>query len=220
MHSYLSFAPLATLPLLAPAVTALGINCRGSGLCPRASWNDASAESVVQVLRDAVWADTADNSTAYGNKDHIICVSQHQPVTVGGGINAGVSSGGEGPTANAGVSGTFSLSGSIGEGGICLFPQKLADGATLDLGTIRPLTDALLEHGCTTCGSVPIHEVDQGSNDPKDGILTFNYVANPFCDKNCLSGSGQAVNNTKVKVRRDEEALMKRAERLEREWSA
>jgi len=37
---------------------------------------------------------------------------------------------------------------------------------------IKELADALLKHGCTTCGSVPVHFVDEGSNDPGQGILT------------------------------------------------
>lgn len=80
----------------------------------------------------------------------------------------------------------LSLSGSIPEGGICLFPRK----ASLALGQIRPLTNAILEHGCSTCGSVPIHFVDKGSNDPSDGILTVNDVKNPFCDGDCISVTG------------------------------
>ena len=69
----------------------------------------------------------------------------------------------------------------------------------MDLATIRPLTDALLEHGCSTCGSVPLHYVDEKSNDPKDGILTFNYVKNPDCIGTCMSASGSSTNNTKLR---------------------
>ncbi|KAM0794289.1 hypothetical protein BDR22DRAFT_895303 [Usnea florida] len=203
MHYSNSIISITALPLLfTTATTALGINCRGSGLCPRATWNDKSSETIVQALRDAIWTDADANTTTYNNGDHIICVSQSQAITVGGGVTAGVTSGAGpdgGPTANAGVSGTFSLSGSIGEGGICVFPQDLKAGATLDLGTVRGLTDALLEHGCSTCGSVPINFVTEGSNDPSDGILTFNYVKNPFCDGSCMSASGTPKNNTKLR---------------------
>ena len=89
----------------------------------------------------------------------MICVSQFQSTKIGGSVNAGVTSGAAlegGPAGTVGASGTFSLSGSIGEGGICVFPQNMAQGAMLNLGTIRPLTDALLEYGCSICGSVPI----------------------------------------------------------------
>ncbi len=35
-----------------------------------------------------------------------------------------------------------------------------------------------------------MHFVDDGSNDPAPGILTFNYVAAPACDRNCISDFG------------------------------
>ena len=68
-----------------------------------------------------------------------------------------------------------------------MFPQNLQ--TPLTLGKIRPLADALLKHGCATCGSVPIHFVDEGSNDPSEGILTFNYVGNPYCIETCISAT-------------------------------
>ncbi|MCJ1463959.1 hypothetical protein MMC07_002569 [Pseudocyphellaria aurata] len=142
----------------------------------------SSLESIVQILRDAVWASTKDNSTVYNSGDHIICVGANQPITIGAGAGY------------EGVSGTFSLGGNIHEGGVCLFPQ----GSALTLEQIRPLTNSVLEHGCKTCGSVPIHYVDQGSNDPGAGILTFNYVKNPYCDGNCISATG----GTPSRVRR------------------
>jgi hypothetical protein len=134
--------------------------------------------SVTQLLRDAVWHSNKANSTTYANGDHVICVSQSQQISIDAGVKLD------------GVSGGISLGGSIGEGGICLFPQNMASGATLSLEQIKPLTDAIIKHGCTTCGSVPIHFVDKGSNDPKDGILTFNYVKNPYCIENCISSTG------------------------------
>ncbi|CAD6594572.1 MAG: hypothetical protein ASARMPREDX12_000258 [Alectoria sarmentosa] len=203
MHYSKPVLSISALPLLFnTAATALGINCRGSGLCPRASWNDKSSETIVQALRDAIWTDADLNSTTYNNGDHIICVSESQTITVGGSVSAGVTSGAGpegGATGTVGASGTFSLSGSIGEGGICVFAQDLKSGANIDLGTIRGLTDALLEHGCSTCGSVPINFVTEGSNDPSDGILTFNYVANPYCIGSCMSASGTPQNNTKLR---------------------
>lgn len=39
-------------------------------------------------------------------------------------------------------------------------------------------------------GSVPIHFADRGSNDPKNGILTFNYVQNPDCVGECIRDIG------------------------------
>jgi hypothetical protein len=37
---------------------------------------------------------------------------------------------------------------------------------------------------------VPIHFVDEGNNDPSDGILKFDYVTNPYCIDNCISAVG------------------------------
>lgn len=74
----------------------------------------------------------------------------------------------------------------------------MGNGEFLTLGHIRELVDEVLEHDCKTCGSVPIHYVDQGSNDPRWGILTFNYVKNPFCIGNCLSANGQPWTNGTV----------------------
>lgn len=184
MHSSALIAGIAALT--APAVQALGINCRGSGLCHLASWENKAPESVMQVLRDAVWQSNKVNDTAYNNGEHIICIAGKQSVTLSGSdtYNSPQTQYGSGS-----VSGTFSLSGSIATGGICLFAQGLTAPA-LNLGDIRPLTDKLLEHGCGTCGSVPVHFVDQGSNDPKDGILTFNYVKNPYCTGKCISAEG------------------------------
>ena len=157
-----------------PIVSALGINCRGSALCPRASWNNPNSESIIQILHDVIHVYPGSNSTTYDSGDHIICLSQSQPIGIGIGID-GVAAGG-----------SIGLSGTIPEGGICLFPQR----TSLNLEQIKPLVDAILDHGCTTCGSVPIHFVDEGSNDPSDGILTFNYVADPFCDGSCISDDG------------------------------
>ena len=193
MHSPVSITGLAGLSALLGLTNSLGINCRGSGFCPLAGWDDTNSESIAQGLRNALWGSTDDNSTSFSNGDHVICVSESQPISVG--ITASAeASGGE---ASGSVGTSLTLNGNIHEGGICVFPQKMASGATLDLGTIRGLADALLEHGCSVCGSVPIHYVDEGSNDPGDGILTFNYVKNPYCIENCISASGSATNDTK-----------------------
>ena len=179
MYFYSSFLGFGALFTLLTTSTALGINCRGSALCNRAT--SSSDYKIVQILRDAVWASSKDNSTSYQSGDHIICISQTDTITIEGGVE------GE----SEGLTGSFSLSGDVNiqAGGICLFPQR----ASLNLGQIRPLTDAILEHGCSTCGSVPIHFVDQGSNDPGAGILTYNYVENPYCDGACISDTGSKV---------------------------
>lgn len=47
-------------------------------------------------------------------------------------------------------------------------------------------TNAETEHDCKKCGSVLIRYVDQGSNDPRRGILIFNYVENAVSTRNCV----------------------------------
>ena len=165
-----------------PATADLGINCRGSGLCPLATFTNNAPISIAQGLSDAVQQTSMDPSTVYADGEHIICVTSTLPITLDAGAEG------------RGVSGTFGIEGNISSGGICMFLQ----GASLTLEQIRPLTEAIVAHGCKTCGSVPIHFVDQGSNDPSSGILTINFVEDPFCVGNCLSASGSV---TRVKSR-------------------
>ena len=145
---------LLSISLLLPTATAaLGINCRGSGMCHLASFQNKSRLRITQALRDAVWDSARPNSTTYGNGDHVICVSQFQQITVSGEDERGA--GAEGITNS--LTAELSLSGALGSGGICLFPQYMGNGQMLSLGDIRALTDSVIEHGCKTCGSVPIH---------------------------------------------------------------
>ena len=169
---------LAALLCFSVKTIALGINCQGSGLCPRASFLNNNDASIIQTLRDVVHATSLPDTTVYNSGDHIVCVSQSTKITISPTFQGEI----DGFSAGASIG----LSGSIDSGGICLFPQ----GAPLTLGSIKPLTDAIFDHKCTTCGSVPIHFVDQGSNDPGAGILTFNYVAAPTCDRNCIRSLG------------------------------
>ncbi|OTB01348.1 hypothetical protein M426DRAFT_14510 [Hypoxylon sp. CI-4A] len=157
---------------------ALGINCRGSGLCDLATLENHSGVRIVQLWHDLLKATDKDPDTTYNDGDHIVCVGTSATITVGASASAEVE----------GISGELSLSSdvSIGTGGVCLFPQ----GASLKLSQIRDLVDAIGDHGCATCGSVPIHFVDQGSNDPSSGILTSNYVGNPYCGGNCINSVG------------------------------
>ncbi|KAH6647600.1 hypothetical protein BKA67DRAFT_662374 [Truncatella angustata] len=157
---------------------ALGINCRGSGLCPLATLENHSGVNILQLWHDLLKATDKDPNTIYNSGDHIVCVGTQSKVTVGASASAEVE----------GIGGELSLESdiSIGTGGVCLFPQ----GASLSLAQIRELVDAIGGHGCATCGSVPIHFVDQGSNDPSSGILTSNYVGNPYCGGNCISQVG------------------------------
>ncbi|KAI1080319.1 hypothetical protein F5B20DRAFT_540218 [Whalleya microplaca] len=158
---------------------ALGINCRGSGLCDLATIENNSGVRILQLWHDVLAATDKDPNTVYNSGDHIVCIGTSVSITVGASASAEVE----------GIGGELSLetSANLGTGGVCLFPQ----GASLTLASIRALVDALGNHGCSTCGSVPIHFVDQGSNDPSSGILTSNYVGNPYCGGNCISSVGK-----------------------------
>lgn len=68
-------------------------------------------------------------------------------------------------------------------GGICAFTQGNnvpATGVTGDL--IKRRLQDLVDHGCHVCGSVPL----SGDNDPdREGILTVNYVSGLSCNGLC-----------------------------------
>lgn len=183
MSSTTKLVILLLLQIL-PFTTALGINCRGSSMCSYATFESKAQIGVMQLLRDAVWRTTLPSNTTYNSGEHIICVAENQPIVLNPSTTIAA-----GPEGGVSPSGSFSLSGSIKTGGICLFAQgNLKTPLTLKI--IRPLLDRLLEHGCETCGSIPVHAIDQNSNDPADGILTFNYVEHPYCTERCISDDG------------------------------
>ncbi|KAF6239323.1 hypothetical protein HO173_002585 [Letharia columbiana] len=53
-----------------PIISALGINCRGSILCGRASLSNQQSVGIIQILRDVIWASPMSNSTTYASGDH------------------------------------------------------------------------------------------------------------------------------------------------------
>ena len=63
----------------------------------------------------------------------------------------------------------------------------------MTLGQIQPLADQGLEHGRKICGSAMV----EAEYSPQDGYLTYNYVEDPFCEGECLSGYGSAVVDSK-----------------------
>lgn len=143
MYFFIFSVDFIALTLLFCTASALGINCRGSELCP---YVHTRPPPVTQVIQKAVEASELDPSTVYNSGDHISCVIRDH---------------------------------------VCLFPQN----ANLTLEKIRPLVSAVIEHGCKKCGSVPVHFVDGASNDPRWGILTFNYVHTSSCTGNCIPAS-------------------------------
>lgn len=67
-------------------------------------------------------------------------------------------------------------------GDICLFPEGNVPGKGVVAAVVLKRLYDMLEHGCKTCGSVPL----SGDNDPaKMGILTANYVFNGSCPSVC-----------------------------------
>ncbi|KAM7219255.1 Killer toxin [Rhypophila decipiens] len=133
-------ALLVLLAATAAPTNALGINCRGSGLCdfflnPSISGNEA------KVLSDWIQGITAEGYTPpavnlnrlYKNGEQIACYQRSN---------------------------------------ICAFMQNAPSDTSL--GDIRRLAPEIPGHKCKVCGSVPIGF--PGSNDVKNGQLTFNYV--------------------------------------------
>ncbi|QIW99638.1 hypothetical protein AMS68_005156 [Peltaster fructicola] len=154
---------------LAPLLVAAGITCDGSALCLLATLENKSNEGVMQGMRDALKVTNTDPNTMFNAGEHIMCIS----TTIG---------------IDVGIKGLVTLSAGFPAGGICLFAEKIKQ--PISLATVRDLVDALLDHHCTTCGNVPIHFVDQHSNDGSSGILKFDYVHDPTCTHQCI---GQAV---------------------------
>jgi hypothetical protein len=75
------------------------------------------------------------------------------------------------------------------KGGYCLFLQGSGYGAPGR--SIGGLIESLLQHGCNTCGSVPLFfPPPNNNNDPSLGILTSNFVSNI---KGCGNKQGHAV---------------------------
>ena len=59
-------------------------------------------------------------------------------------------------------------------GGICAFLQNTGGAPG---SSIQPLLQALVDHGCERCGSVPLYYPEGDNNDGDHGILTVDYVS-------------------------------------------
>ncbi len=121
------------------SVSALGINCRGSGNCQK--YGDSVMSNFVSLV---------DNLDPYAdqyfqNGEHILCIR----------------TGGQGD-----------------DEGYCLFLQGTGYG--IPGSSVKPLVEALSNHGCQACGSVPIF-FPQGNNSPDLGILVANQVSATNC---------------------------------------
>lgn len=177
VHLVRCFAAIAAIGIqVCQAVS--GINCEGSGFCPLATFvhgNNNEGTDIIQGLRDAMYASRVSENTTYGNGDHIVCVTNTIPVSILLG------------TAYVSVT----LGGGVPAGGVCLFPQQLPSGTAITLRQVRGLVDYLLQHGCKTCGSVPV--TYPGDNRVANGELTFNFVSNPACTGTCIENGAVAV---------------------------
>ncbi|KAK3187651.1 hypothetical protein K4F52_003709 [Lecanicillium sp. MT-2017a] len=116
---------------LASTSAALGINCRGSGLC---SGNKGLLGEAQAQLRGM------DQNKRFTDGQHVTCVQS---------------------------------SVTIGNPSLCIFYQK-TNGRSWTVGQTVDYVQALLDHGCGACGSVP---TDPGNN-VNNGDLTANMVTN------------------------------------------
>ena len=78
-----------------------------------------------------------------------------------------------------------------GGGGICAFLQGTGG---MPGSSIAGLLDALIQHGCERCGSVPVWLPVNGDNNPNDhGILTVNSVLHTRgCNGLCGTGGSKS----------------------------
>lgn len=119
------------LALLAASATALGINCRGSGLCP----SDGAAGNLIN-LKEIVDRIQPRNRN-YQSGEQIACT-----------------------------------------GSLCAMYQN---GASNTADATSGYLQALLDHGCKKCGSIPT----QPGNNVQMGELTVNVVGNTRCQGAC-----------------------------------
>lgn len=139
------------------AVSALGINCRGSSLCPERRLAPNYILTILEIATGPAFdcdpssgfncGPMADDDI-YAPGAKIICLPQGKSFL----------------------------------GGICVFTQ----GNVAALGTygevIKQKLRELSQHGCDVCGSVPIGD----NNDPREsGILTVNYISGVACAGLC-----------------------------------
>ena len=153
-----SFSVSMTSSLSAPVDNSLGINCRGSVLCPPYAFPDRPEYISTLLLITTGNADHCppgyscgplNDTDIYLPGDHIVCLPQGRSFL----------------------------------GGICAFVQgKNAPRAGVQGALINRALMNLADHKCHVCGSAPL----SGDNDPNShGILTVNYVGGLVCKGLC-----------------------------------
>ena len=148
-----------SLNAVSTIASSLGINCRGSILCPdHIGTSPDYMRTLIEIANGSAVDCPSDFSCGplndadiYLPQDHIVCL----------------------PT------GVSIL------GGICAFAQGNNVPATGVTGAlVKKKLGELRHHGCRVCGSVPLG----GDNDPqRQGILTVNYISKLACKGLCPS---------------------------------
>ena len=147
-----------TSSLYTPVDKTLGINCRGSVLCPPYAFPDWPEYISTLILITTGNAEHCppeyscgplNDTDTYLPGDHIVCLPQGQSFL----------------------------------GGICAFAQgKHVPRVGVQGVVIKRALMNLADHGCHVCGSAPL----SGDNDPnRHGILTVNYVGGVVCKGLC-----------------------------------
>ncbi|KAL9135413.1 MAG: hypothetical protein Q9175_003402 [Cornicularia normoerica] len=137
----------------------LGINCRGSFLCPTfiEAFPPDYIGTFIRIVNGSApycppgfWCGPLNDTDIYLPNDHIVCLPLGQSFL----------------------------------GGICAFTQGSNVPATgLNGALIKQRLQELSDHGCLVCGSVPL----SGDNDPdRQGMLTVNYIGGVLRNENRL----------------------------------
>jgi hypothetical protein len=165
--------------LVVTTASALGINCRGSGLCPQQILAPTYIDTILKIATGLVFdcdpkgdfdcgpmADT----DIYAPGSKIICLPQGKSFL----------------------------------GGICAFTQ--GNVAALYGVVIKRKLQELSNHGCGVCGSVPIGD---NNDPGEAGILTVNYVSNSVCAGLCPPthyslSSGESINGSSLRLNSNE----------------
>lgn len=86
--------------------------------------------------------------------------------------------------------------------GICIYPE--GDPATnasdpITLGQAKPLVDKMVNYGCTVCGQIPLHYLDENVTDARNGgFLRADYRANDNCIDKCIGPWSYKGNSTSI----------------------
>ncbi|KAJ6789041.1 hypothetical protein PWT90_08412 [Aphanocladium album] len=146
-----------SLSVFLSTAVALGINCRGSGIC---SLNPgASLQVVHDQVGELVAQGGGDRRFSNGPKQWFTFIQIAKPL------------------ANIIVIEQIACSHGS-QGSFCAFYQSGASGTAKEAYS---QLQQLLDHGCGGCGSIPT----QPGNDVSKGQLTVNYVSKPCCEGNC-----------------------------------